>query len=148
MQKLSLVLPLLLTVGAIGGLASPAEATDCAISPDSVAFGNYDPLSPVAHDGVGNVAINCSAPTSFTISLGPGNGSVEQREMWGGSSEMRYNLYTDAARMLVWGDGMGAGNTVSDTAQSGNYAVYGRIPARQNLAAGVYADVVVVTITY
>ena len=148
MQKLKLLLSILLPLVMATGFPSRAEAADCTISPQSVAFGSYDPLSPAPLDGVGNVAISCSAPASFTISLGAGNGTVEQREMRSGLDAMQYNLYVDSARMLVWDDGMGPGNTVWDTTQSGNYAIYGRVPARQNLSAGTYADSIVVTITY
>lgn len=148
MPKLKFLRPSLLALCLAAGFAAPAEAAGCSISPQSVAFGNYDSLSPAPLDGVGNIAISCSAPTSFTISLGAGSGTIEQRVMISGANTMQYNVHSDAARMLVWGDEMGGGTTVSDTTQNGNYAVYGRIPPRQNLPAGSYTDSIVVTVTY
>lgn len=147
MHQLKTVASFAFALVATVGLAGRAEAADCMISTQSVAFGNYDPLSPTPLEGVGNVAIDCSAPASFTISLGPGTAAVQQREMRSGPQAMHYNLYSDAGRMLVWGDGI-SGQSVSDTTQRGNYTVYGRVPARQNLPSGTYTDSVVVTVTY
>lgn len=139
---------LALALAAALGLSSPAAAVVCSVSPQSVSFGTYDPLSPSALDGVGNIAVSCDAATSFTISLGTGAGSYSGRVMTSGANQLGYNLYTDITRLTVWGDGTGSTSTVSTISTGGDFAVYGRMPAGQNVPAGSYADTIVVTVTY
>lgn len=61
---------------------------------------------------------------------------------------LSYNLYIDPTRLLVWGDGSGLTTTVTNLALSADHTVYGRIPAQQNVTAGSYADLIVVTVTF
>lgn len=74
--------------------------------------------------------------------------------MYSGAYAIEYNLYTDSTRTTLWGDGSAGTSYVSDgyllglLTVSRNYPVYGRVPAGQNLPAGVYSDVVVVTVDY
>ena len=137
----------------IGSLAAllacpPASAATCTISPQDVSFGNYDPLASQPLDGVGNISVRCDAETSFTISLGAGSGSYSARQMTSGANVLEYALYTEPARLTVWGDGSSGTATVSDSASSAEETVYGRVPALQNVPAGAYGDVIVVTVTY
>lgn len=135
-------------LGLASSIATPADAVTCSISPQSVNFGNYDTLSGQQLDGVGTISVNCDATATFTISLSSGAGSFNARQLSSGSNSLGYNLYTDASRLSVWGDGTGSTTTVSESATSGNFTVYGRIPADQNVPAGTYSDTVTVTITY
>ncbi len=122
-----------------------AAAAGCNVSPQGVSFGNYDPLGHSALDGIGNINVSCDAPTSFTVSLGTCNRTVEDRRMTGGASQLAYNLYKDASRLLVWGDG---GGDVSSNGTSVDLTIYGRIPGAQNVPADVYADSVTVTVAF
>ena len=126
--------------------ASPAFAVTCNVQSNGVAFGAYDTLGLAPLDGVGNIHISCDAATSFTIGLGSGSGSYQQRSMTGGPSRLQYNLYRDSSRLSAWGEGLG--NDVSATGINVDSTVYGRIPARQNVTAGVYVDTIAVTISY
>lgn len=128
--------------------APPAAAATCNVSPQGVSFGGYDTLSSGSQDGVGNISVTCDAAMSFTVSLGTGAGTYAERSMTSGAEALSYNLYTDASRLIVWGDGSGSTGTVSTTATAADIPVYGRIPARQIVPAGAYTDVIVVTITY
>ena len=128
-------------------LAAPAGAATCTVSPQGVSFGAYDTLSTAALEGVGNVNVSCDAPVSFTVSLTAGGGSYDQRLMTGGAWQLGYNLYTDATRTAVWGDGIGSGN-VSATGETVDLPIYGRIPARQNIPASAYTDTITVTVGY
>jgi spore coat protein U-like protein len=132
----------------LGAWAAPAGAASCDVSPQGVGFGGYDPLAAGPLDGVGNIAIRCDAPVSFTVSLGAGAGSYSERRMNAAGAELGYNLYVDASRLVVWGDGGGGSTTYSTTADTADIPVYGRIPAHRNVPAGAYADTIVVTITY
>ena len=73
--------------------------------------------------------------------------------MTGGASLLTYNLYSDAATTIVWGDGS-AGSTANTTeALSGNHptsilTVFGRLDAGQDVPAGSYSDMVVITINF
>jgi spore coat protein U-like protein len=96
-------------------------------------------------DGVGNVNVSCDVPTSFTVSLGTGNGTIADRRMTGGPSQLAYNLYKDVSRLLVWGDG---GGGVASNGTSVDLTVYGRIPGAQNVRPNVYADSVTVTVAF
>lgn len=140
-------------LAALAGLAvittaTPALAVTCEMTPQSVSFGSYDPLSTQSVDGVGNISVRCDAEATFSISLGSGSGTFSARQIASGSSVLEYNLYTDPSRLTVWGDGTSGTSTVTETATTADITVYGRIPARQNVPAGVYSDIIVVTITY
>jgi spore coat protein U-like protein len=132
----------------LAGGSTQAAAESCNVSPLGVNFGTYDSLSPTPLEGVGNVAVECDAAVSFTISLSTGNGTYDDRRMTGPASELSYNLYSDASRLGVWGDGTGGSAIVSITASTADIPVYGRIPAHQNVPAATYADIIMVTITY
>jgi spore coat protein U-like protein len=127
---------------------APAAATGCTASTVGVSFADYDPFEPGPLESVGNIHVSCDGQASFTISLSPGAGSFAARTMVNGVHRMDYNLYSDPARLIVWGEGSGNGSTVSVTAAEADLAVYGRVPARQNLPPGSYSDSIVVTITY
>lgn len=133
---------------AAGAVGAPAQAATCDMAPQGVNFGAYDPFDPADLDGVGNISITCDTDTSVTISLSSGNGSFAPRTMTSGANQMSYNLYTSPQRILVWGDGSGGSATVSATTRSGQFPIYGRVPARQNVPHGDYADTIFVTISY
>ncbi len=134
-------IPLLLT-------ALPAQAASCTVSPQEVNFGQYDPFSASAAETVANIAVTCDVETAFEIALGLGGGSYAARIMTSGADMMLYNLYADPQRTITWGDGSGGSNTVSAVTASRDFPVYGRVQPRQNLPAGAYADIIVVTVTY
>ncbi|HEU5286718.1 MAG TPA: spore coat U domain-containing protein [Sphingomicrobium sp.] len=125
--------------------ASTAASAECEVSPQEVDFGAYDPLSATALNGVGNVQVTCDLPTSFVVSLGPGTGTVANRRMTGGAAQLNYNLYKDAARLFVWGEGLAGVSTLGTNVQ---LTVYGRIPAGQTVPADVYVDSVAVTVDF
>ncbi len=125
--------------------ASSVAAAACDVSPQAVSFGNYDPIGSSALDGVGNVNVNCDVQTSFTVTLGAGNGTVQDRRLNSGAAHLAYNLYKEASRVIIWGDGAGG---VSSSGTNVDLAVYGRIPGAQNVPANIYADSVTVTVTF
>ena len=74
--------------------------------------------------------------------------SPGRRQMASGADILEYNLYTDPSRLTVWGDDSAGTVTVSETASTAEKTIYGRVPGRQNVPAGTYTDVVLVTISY
>jgi len=129
-------------------LAAPQAWSACTVSLTGVSFGNYDPFSSVNLDSTGNVAVTCSPASPYTIALSPGNAAQTERRMQSGAQVLAYNLFTDATRTAVWGDGTGTTLTVSGSGSAGGHPIYGRIPARQNVAIGSYTDAITVTVTF
>lgn len=127
--------------------ATPAAAVNCSVDAQAVAFGSYDPLGPAATDGVGNVHVVCDAGTSFTVALDGGFGTIDDRTMTSGADALHYNLYSNASRTAVWGDGNGASD-VSASGTTVDLPVYGRIPGLQNVPVGTYLDTIAVTVTF
>ncbi|MCW6530448.1 MULTISPECIES: spore coat U domain-containing protein [Sphingomonas] len=149
----------------LAGLAFPLPAAalcalcTCTVSTTNIAFGAYDPTAPTADDVNGNISISCTGLLALSgtidVTLSPGvSGTALARQLRKGSNQLNYNLYTDVARTIVWGDGTGGTSKVTSTVPLGvlsftnSVPVYGRIPARQWVAAGAYTDSVVITITY
>jgi len=123
-------------------------AVQCSLSAQGVAFGTYDVFSNQAADSTGNVAVTCDSPTPYSIAISAGSASFTMRTMSNGANRLNYNLFTDASRTAVWGDGTGGSSVVSGSAASANYTVFGREPARQNVGVGNYADYLVVTLVF
>ena len=139
-------------------LASHSVAA-CNVSAANLAFGAYDSFRTAPTDSAGNVAVICSgAPgstVSYSIALNAGGaGNFSPRRMRSTSGVLSYNIYVDAARSAIWGDGNGNSTVATDSyalstpSQSRNYPIYGRIFSGQNAPIGVYSDSIVVTLSY
>jgi len=156
--------PILLLAG-ICAAPGPAEAAcsplslcSCSVSTTGIAFGNYNPVAGISTDSSGSIRVQCilllDLAGSYTIALSPGgSASYVQRRMSNGGSLLGYNLYIDSARSQIWGDGTGVSQIVTNNfaallAVDQTTPIYGRIPAGQNVAAGSYADSIIVTITF
>lgn len=142
-------------------IATPAQACtlcSCTAATSGVAFGTYDATAAAPDDASGTITLNCTGLISLAgtivIALSPGaSGDPANRTMLQGASQLTYNLYTNAGRTTVWGNGTGGTSTVSSTLNgllffSQTVNVYGRVPAHQWVKAGSYADSVIVTVTY
>ncbi len=156
---------------ALAGLLALAgagvQAQSCAVSATPLAFGSYvSPQGPRV-DSSATVQVRCTPAylllacrVSYTLSLSAGQTpSAGVRQLSAGTARLRYDLYSDAARTQPWGDGGASGALVGGSISSGllgllclqgsrNHTVYGRLPAAQNVPVGVYADQVVLTVTY
>jgi len=134
-----------------------AEAAVCSITTTPVAFGNYDVFSTVPTDTTGSVSFTCTsvvATTTITITLSKGGGpNFNRRRLTAGPSDtLDYNLYLDAARSTVWGDGTGSTLTYTATNPPNNtpvvVTIYGRISAGQDVRAGTYTDTVTAIVNF
>lgn len=148
-----------LTLVSLAGLfgASDAYALTCQIVRiDAVFFGLYDPFYNGHTDSTGAVVFRCSdvQPTdSVVVEIDRGgSGTFSPRKMSGGSWDLVYNLYLDAARTVVWGDGTSGtgryGPSLPPENEDVTVTIYGRAPSRQNLGAASYQDDLVVTLVY
>lgn len=139
--------------GALGfalALALPgfAAAAECSLNVVNVSFGAYDTLSPSDSDITGSIAVSCDVETVAEVSLSAGLGSFAARRMQSGMYSLFYNLYLDPTRLSIWGDGSQGTSLLSIGGTGGTYTVYARIPARQNVTVGEYADTITVTLTF
>lgn len=141
-----------------------AQALDCTVSATGVAFGVYDTTSTAPTDSTGGVTVRCNhlgggaVKTNYSITLSAGSsGTYAQRRMRAGTAVLNYNLFTDAARLQVWGNGTGGSTLVASTllVNPGNFAInevshpiYGRIPEQQAADTGSYNDTILVTLTF
>jgi spore coat protein U-like protein len=131
--------------------AVPAFSVCQITSVSGVSFGVYDVFSNVPNDnGVGSLAIKCTGGSSATVKLSNGlSNTFAPRTLRNGSNVLAYNLYTSAARNIVWGDGTGGSSVMSvGKNHSSNLDVFGSIPEGQDAAVGVYTDSIVVTINF
>lgn len=142
----------------------------CNVSSSGLSFGPYQPLTFPGHftsvDAVstGTVSITCSnmvALASYTLALGASADGAGDRISTrylansSGGPNMAFNIYTDATRSVVWGNGS-TGAVISGSlplitlgSQTQNVTVYGKIPAGQNtLKAGTYSGPLTITLTY
>jgi len=122
----------------------------CTLNVTGVNFGSYDVFSNAALDSTGNIGVNCPNGVGYSMALTEGGGTHTQRVMSSGAHRLNYNLYTAANRAVVWGDTTSGTVTVNGTGigVNVNHAVYGRIPALQNVHAGSYSDVIIVELTF
>jgi len=138
----------------------------CTTQVTGVAFGTYDMVAAVPTDAAGSVSIMCTFLPSpggqqviLSVQLSAGiAGALPARHMRSATDTLDYNLYLDAPHTQVWGDGTagttyptarirvgpGAGNST----RSEQLTIYGRIPARQSVDPGSYADTIIVTVEF
>src|SRR5215210_3127793 len=88
---------------------------NCTVSSSAVSFGNVNPISGSNYDAAGSISVTCTSGTGWTATSGVGAGSgasYAARRMTFGANLLNYNLYTDAGRANVWGDGTGGTSTL------------------------------------
>jgi len=118
-------------------------------------FGPYDTLSPSPRDSAGFISFRCErvGPSDMIvieISRGQGH-SFMPRGMSRRGERLEYNLYLDAARTVIWGDGSRGTSRYQVRPSEGrteSVPIYGRIPPRQTVVPGSYSDHVVLTVNY
>jgi spore coat protein U-like protein len=140
--------------GAVLGCSTAAHADSCSIDTTSVVFGSYNVFSTAPVDSTGSIEYRCvgnARNVRISISDGLGN-SYSQRRMWRIGDTLGYNLFLDAARTIIWGDGSGQTETYFNSRPPNNrdisVPVYARIPEGQDVSAGVYIDLVTVTVDF
>lgn len=141
-----------------------AQAAWCTISLVApVNFGIYAPLSRTRADTTGTVTVRCRAAPSlgetvgYTLSLSSGgSGNPSDRKLSNGTSTLSQQLYIDAARSQVWGDGSSGTSVITQPAfyiapassVAHTHTIYARIPGHQGVRPGTYTDDVIVILTY
>jgi spore coat protein U-like protein len=132
-------------------LIAPAARAACTVSATPVAFGAYSPFSGTPTDSTGTATVRCTPAANVVVALSTGgSGTFSPRQMSSGPSRLGYQLYSNAARTTVWGNGTGGTVTVAArvTGAGRNFTAFGRIPALQGVAPGAYVDTITVTVTF
>lgn len=130
----------------------------CNVSTTGINFGSYDVFNASPTDATSMITIDCdeAPPPDVTISIGQSlySGVMDPRKMKNltGSYLLDYNIYTDAAKTSIWGDGTGGTATIFLKNVTKNkprmVTGYGSIPPAQNATVGSYGDVLTVTILW
>lgn len=154
--------PLLALLVALGTLlcSAAARAEFCVVAANNLAFGVYDLFSPTPLDSSTTVRVSCLSlfppGVDYEVQLSTGQaGSFNTRAMTNGASQLNYNLYSNASRTTVWGDGT-AGTSVTTEAYNLppfrvrriDYRIYGRIFPGQSVTSGSYLDTITVTVIF
>ena len=116
-----------------------------------VNFGNYDVFNGATTTANGTLTFNCTGVgpggDSVTIALNRGLHSpvLPNRNMANGAQLLSYNLYTNAALTIIWGNGnhgtVEYGPITAFDSTPVTVTIYGAIPAGQDLTAGSYTAV-------
>jgi spore coat protein U-like protein len=145
---------LTILAGVLHASEALAQAPSCTISATSVNFGNYNVFSGTNLDSTGTITYQCNATAAnITVSLSKGLSSTyNPRQMAKGAERLSYNLYRNAARTNIWGDGT-SGTAIYSRANppnnsNVNLTVYGRVPAGQDVSAGSFSDTVTAVINF
>ena len=148
----------------LGGLVMPLHAAvtsttfnvtatvlnSCSVTATDLAFGSYDPASATDKQGASTITVNCTLGTAYDFGLNNGtNASGSTRRMASGAARLSYQVYKDVAGTQVLGAVSNAlGVTGIGTGVGVPLAIYGVIPKTQNVTAGSYSDVIIVTVDY
>ncbi len=139
--------PLTVTATVLSSCAVTAGGllTFLAFAPDAVS----EPSAQV------NVSVLCTATnTPYNVLISKGGGAtatVASREMRvvGVGAPLKYSLYQDAAKTLIWGDTVGTDTvTGSGGLLPTTHTVYSKIFSGQSVPTGVYTDIVMVSVVY
>lgn len=129
----------------------------CTVSGTTLNFGSaIDPLATATPlDATSTLTVQCTNTTPYTVALNAGvnaggTSNFGARTMKSGSHTLAYQLYLDAGRSSVWGDGTASSSTSpgTGTGSAQTLTIYGRLPSLANVVPGSYTDTVTVTVSY
>ena len=146
-----------------GGADQPYTATSvmpvtleitgtCSVRASDLSFGSYLANASTPLAGQTTLILECTSGVDVEIGLDAGQGAgatVQERRMMSGTDALRYGLYQDAARVQVWGDTVGVDTVhMQGVGTPQDVTVYGQVPARQSVPAGLYGDIITVRVYF
>ena len=141
--------------GLLAGAPKDAPIPICGIETRPLSFGIYDPMANADLDAVAQVIYTCNNQAKkIRIEMTTGSSGQFDRSMSAGTGldHLNYNIYLDSTRHTVWGQGLyGTDVYYESNPPNGTPVIvpaYGRIPARQNVPPGNYADVLNVRVLF
>ena len=133
--------------------AARADAA-CTVTTTGVDFGSYSVFAPAPTDTTGTLTLHCTGLNiivNATLSTGS-SGTYATRTLRRGAETLSYNLFAEATRTSIIGDGNGGTTDYTWFFLIGNQTrtetIYGRIFAAQDVSVGNYADTVLVTVNF
>ncbi|HTK29302.1 MAG TPA: spore coat U domain-containing protein [Vicinamibacterales bacterium] len=131
----------------------PRPSSACSFSVGQLDFGTYDVFSAAPNDSTATITYKqClgSAVIQITVSRGT-SATFSPRILTSATETLQYNVYMDAARTTIWGDGSG-GTSFYTKLTPGNGSVnvtaFGRITAGQDVGAGRFTDTLTVVMNF
>lgn len=132
---------------------SAVTLATCAVVAQPLVFGTLNQIGGAATDSQTTVVVTCTPGVTYDVGLDQGTheaSSVRHMQSALSTAQIPYLLFSNGSRTTAWGATVGT-NTVSGNAGvlPATLTVYGRVPANAPLAAaGIYTDVVTVTVTF
>lgn len=159
MLRRALLLPLIASSAPMRAEAGEVASSVIAVSVDVVSSCTVS-ASPInlaadyraAAAGTSDIAVRCAPNQAFTVALDSGQyaaGSVRRAFDASAQRYLTYDIYADSARSRRWGDL--PTEVVPSTTDSVGLAVlkaYGSLAYGQEMWAGQYQDMVVVTVNF
>ena len=133
---------------------SAVVTPNCRVTLDPLSFGTYDPLgvnSGNSLDATTRMLLLCTRGSRATINFDRGkNGPGGERRLSSGDARLTYEVFQDAARSRVWGNGADAYQVEirADGLATREVTVFGRIPPGQAVPSGLYSDVITATVDF
>ena len=134
-------------------IVTTTNNSSCTVTASELNFGNHTSLAS-AKLTTNTITANCTAGTQFEIGLNNGSSGATgpaQRRMKSpvNTSTIAYGIFRNAARTQEWGSTSGS-NTVSalGTGTAQVFTGYGAVPAQTTPPAQIYADSIIVVVTY
>lgn len=157
MVAASLATAMLAGADTIGGRmeVTATVVANCRLVVPPLSFGSYDPLDGHAiqpADASTVISVTCTRSTGAAVAFDFGINSTagtDRAMNSAGTDRLRYQIYRDAARSLVWSRGADAVQVVSRGISSAELlTVFGRIPPNQEVAPGAYSDLLTATVDF
>lgn len=128
-----------------GNLAVSATTTNaCFITGGAINFGDFPAYAHTNIDVVGNVAMDCSANTAYSIAKSvSGSNSLS-----GPGGSLSYSIYTDAARTTLLTNTTGVIAGDSGVGGSLSIPLYARIAQGVSTGVGAKTGTVQLTVTF
>jgi spore coat protein U-like protein len=155
----------LLVIGSISAVGIHAQQTTtttfrvsatvnavCEVTASDLLFGAYTAQSGTPLQGTTLLRATCTPDTTYYVGLDQGQSpgaTVNQRKMVSGANNLNYQLYSDSAHSIVWGNTTGT-DTVTGVGNglAQDHTVFGSIPASQVIPAGDYTDTITVRVYF
>jgi spore coat protein U-like protein len=125
----------------------------CQVTALDLDFGIYvGAVGSPARLGSTQMMVTYTPNTSYSVGLNEGTtagATINQRKMASGTNTLNYQLYSDSARSVIWGNTPGT-DTVTGVGNglAVDHTVYGSLPGGQAVPAGDYADTITLRVYY
>ena len=102
---------------------------------DHLDFGNYVSSDPQPKLANAAITVQCIKGTQYTIYIDA------NRKMTFSGHQLDYQLFSNSSYTKSWGNDLGTGEQFdSSDIQASTHIIYGKLPAGQNVPAGLYSN--------